>query len=95
MLTRKRGVIGAMDSSPGSPQIESVYRNVVRLHSVHLRPSTKENLLIPAYMPAELAQIDFGKKGAEILRRLRLLSHCKKTVPLTRATSQTEIDFVA
>lgn len=81
----------------GSPQIESDYRNVLLLHTVHLRPNRQKNLLIPAYMAAELAQIDFCKIAAEIFKTHRRLSHCeektprkkikknnkKKTIPLT------------
>lgn len=48
------------------------------LHPAHLRPNRQKNLLIPAYMAAELAQIDFNKKAAEILKTHRRLSHCEE-----------------
>lgn len=41
----------------------------LQLDTFHLRPITAENLLITAYMPAELAQIDFGKKLIEIFKK--------------------------
>lgn len=45
-----------------------VYRDVVQLHPVQLRPPQQKNLLITAYMAVELAQINFGKGVAEIFK---------------------------
>lgn len=48
-------------------------------------------------MAAELAQIDFSKKAAEILKTHRRLSHCEEKTqkkPFLRLTFQTGVYFV-
>lgn len=59
-------------------------------------PLQQKNLLIPAYLPAELAQIDFGKKLIKTFKKSQKpFSMCKKkTFPFTRPKFQTKINFV-
>ena len=69
----------------------------LQLDTFHLRPITAENLLITAYMPAELAQIDFGKKLIEIFKKSeKPFSIRKKKTPFpsTQPNFQTKIDFL-
>lgn len=52
-----------------------VYRNIC---SYTYDPLQQKNLLIPAYMPAELAQIDFGKKLVKTFKKSQKpFSMCK------------------
>lgn len=47
----------------------------------HYDPLQQKNLLIPAYMPAELAQIDFGKKLIKTFKKSQKpFSMCKKKI---------------
>lgn len=69
-----------------------VYRNIC---SYTYDPLQQKNLLIPAYMPAELAQIDFGKKLIKTFKKSQKpFSMCKKKFPFPRLKSQTKISFV-